>query len=172
MRTKLLAIIYIAILGVIVYWGYPVIKDRYFTPSTEGEEVKESFLEKFQKQDSEDESFDEDEDSSDEDIEKVEYLEITNQDCDGECKDFEETTDIEYCKQVCGLAPTTQPETLLEPEAKEVCDDLDKLKRDYCLKDTAVKKMDFSLCEKIEDKKIKETCQNRITEDILNGDGH
>ncbi|MFC1608607.1 hypothetical protein ACFL2R_00535 [Patescibacteria group bacterium] len=188
MKTKIITLFYLLLLGTLVYWGYPIIKERYLSPSDDSES-HESFFERFKKDDSEEddwtgeESFDnaQDEDEMEIPDEEVEYLEITREECSNECSDFDESADIEYCRQVCGLVPT--PEIKVDAHQKEserdeeetfdeLCNDLSNLKKDYCLKDTAISKMNYSLCEQITDKNVRGTCQNRITEEILNGAGH
>lgn len=84
---------------------------------------------------------------------------ITTEHCDNNCQAFAmDFKLLEYCHQVCGIAPL-----------KEVsgCDDKNNLEKDYCLKDLAITKKDSALCESINDANIKQTCQNRIMEDIL-----
>lgn len=84
---------------------------------------------------------------------------ITTQHCNANCSAFAmDFKLLEYCQQVCGLAPV-----------KDVsdCDKKKDIKKDYCLKDLAVTKKDSKLCNDIKDTNIKLTCQNRILEDII-----
>lgn len=78
-----------------------------------------------------------------------------NSNCDAFAIDFEL---LEYCQQVCGIAPI-----------KEVsnCDGKSGIEKDYCLKDLAIGKKDSKLCDPIKDANIKLTCQNRILEDLV-----
>ena len=106
---------------------------------------------------------DEEEDEENVAEEKTSYDEITSKDCANECKDFKNNSkDLKYCQQVCGLTP------IKEETKKGTCDSLSDLEKDYCLKDLAVDKGDFKICDEIEDAGIQKTCRNRITEDILN----
>lgn len=78
-----------------------------------------------------------------------------NTNCDAFAIDFEL---LEYCQQVCGIAPV-----------KEVsdCDGKSGIEKDYCLKDLAIGKKDSKLCDPIKDANVKLTCQNRILEDLV-----
>jgi len=89
------------------------------------------------------------------------FLHITPAVCDSRCKPFEEDAkELQYCQEICGLAPLSIPKS-------GTCDSLKMLIKDYCLKDLAISKKDFSICDQIQDGNIKKTCQNRITEDML-----
>ena len=79
--------------------------------------------------------------------------------CDNECEGISAETDLKYCRQVCGLEEIKAP--------LGDCSDLTGIEKDYCLKDLAVSKKDMSFCEPVADAKIKATCQNRITEEII-----
>ncbi|MFZ2192896.1 MAG: hypothetical protein WAV31_01515 [Candidatus Moraniibacteriota bacterium] len=95
-------------------------------------------------------------------VEKESYLEIKKDDCKNKCADFkDEKADFRYCQEVCGLV---EPK---KESSSEECEDLEDLEMDYCLRDFAISKKDYELCEKIEDKNISLNCQNRITEEIL-----
>lgn len=87
------------------------------------------------------------------------FVNITKKDCLNDCKDYEDEDELEYCREFCGLS-----------EAKKIsgdCEDLEGLNADYCFKDLAVSKKDYSLCEEIQDEGILRMCRNRITEDII-----
>lgn len=95
-------------------------------------------------------------------VEKESYLEIKKDDCKNKCADFkDEKADFRYCQEVCGLVEVKKE------SSSEECEDLEDLEMDYCLRDLAISKKDYGLCEKIEDKSISLNCQNRITEEIL-----
>jgi len=86
-------------------------------------------------------------------------LDITTEHCDNNCDAFAmDFKLLEYCQQVCGLAPV---------KVTSNCDGKKDLEKDYCLKDLAVTKKDSNLCDGILDANIRLTCQNRILEDAL-----
>jgi hypothetical protein len=92
---------------------------------------------------------------------KDSYLSITSADCDSQCEFFKDNQQsLEYCNQVCGLTSQTEA-------TKKDCNELSNIEKDYCIKDEAVSKKDLALCDKIKDSNIKKTCQDRITEDII-----
>lgn len=87
------------------------------------------------------------------------YIDITLTDCTNECESYEDDNKkLEYCQNVCGLSSI---------EDINDCEKLEKLERDYCIKNKAIVDKDFKLCEEITDAKIKETCQHRIQEDFF-----
>lgn len=84
---------------------------------------------------------------------------ITTEHCDNECAAFSLSLELlEYCQQVCGIAPI---------KTVSSCDNKTIIEKDYCLKDLAITKNDSSLCENIADANIKLTCKNRILQDII-----
>jgi len=84
---------------------------------------------------------------------------ITTEHCDNNCDAFSlDFNLLEYCQQVCGIAPIKDVSN---------CDNKSDIEKDYCLKDLAIGKKDSKLCEGILDANIKLTCQNRILEDSL-----
>lgn len=92
------------------------------------------------------------------------FLEIKKEDCENGCTDFSKNEeDFSYCQEVCGINPINAR------ESEEECEDTEGLEEDYCLRDLAIFKKDYSLCEKIEDANISRMCRNRITEEIING---
>ncbi|HOF42940.1 MAG TPA: hypothetical protein PLF30_03735 [Candidatus Moranbacteria bacterium] len=93
--------------------------------------------------------------------EKTNLTEVFPEDCENLCKDFKNSEEKEYCRQICGLSENNKKSD------KKDCSSLSGLEKDYCLKDLAVKKTDFKICEEIEDSGILKTCRNRIAEDIL-----
>ena len=84
---------------------------------------------------------------------------ITKTHCDDACKAFaSDLVLFAYCEQVCGISPI-----------KDVsdCGGKKDLEKDYCQKDLAITKTDASLCESIKDDNIRQTCKNRIAEDAV-----
>jgi hypothetical protein len=79
--------------------------------------------------------------------------------CGRECEGIASAADLKYCREVCGL------EEIKAPAGD--CLDLAGIEKDYCLKDSAVTKKDISLCAPVTDAAVKQTCQNRITEEII-----
>lgn len=170
MKSKLITLIYIALLGSLIYFAYPIVKSRYFDQG----EIKENLSGEISPDGSdkeatsqEEEDIDSTEDDTDEEIiipEEESFLEITNKNCENKCADFASDAEkFKYCKQSCGLSP-------IDKKANS-CEAKTGLEKDYCFKDSAVSQKDLKICEQIEDAGIKKTCQNRITEDILNGLG-
>ncbi len=180
-KTKILIILYFIALGALIFWIYPIIKLRYtltknFQTNQEinlenikpAKELDKDDREVFNDEadnsatDTEDneEDLSDDDDSANENVDDSKFIDITQEDCNQECSQFEDKEDIEYCREVCGLDDENT-------ETKNKCDDLQDLEKDYCWKDKAIAEQNFDACQKIEDEKIKETCQNRITEDIL-----
>ena len=163
MKSKIFLIIYIILAAALAYWAYPIIKERYFNQSEEAEksdsyeidldEIEEA--KNIQKEDEEEESEKESGECG-----ENEFLEVDNEDCENNCAEFTEESDLRYCRQVCGLTP-------LKKENSNSCENLTGLEKDYCLKDLAITEKDFNVCRQIKDKNIRETCQNRITEELL-----
>ncbi|TAK96920.1 hypothetical protein EPO05_00640 [Patescibacteria group bacterium] len=172
-KSNLIFLVVFALtLGVLIYWAYPIIKERYFTNDDSSASQT----------DSQDESLPVEQSTSSTNVpgsgsetptKKVEevnqtvtpqkaFEHITTADCGNECSNFEPNTkNFEYCQEICGLASKTELPT-------NDCQNLSNLKKDYCLKDEAVAKKDFRLCDAISDTGVRQTCQNRITEDLLN----
>lgn len=181
-------ILFIAILGLLL-WVFFVFKERNSLPAGDAEknsplqtqnneqaqtefddEINEGENE-IDSSDSDDET-DSDEDLSDSDIsdseiEKTNLLEVSSQDCNNKCKDFSNSKELEYCREICNIS--TENEKSDESAEKNIgnCAGLSDLKKDYCLKDLAIQEKDSEICKKIEDSGIEKTCRNRITEDIL-----
>lgn len=101
-----------------------------------------------------------------ESLELTKPLNITSEDCDKECGNYSAAAEVEYCRQVCGLAEATSaPENANDNSGG--CNSLSGIKKDYCLKDFAVSKKSLSICNQIQDANIKKTCKNRVTEEII-----
>jgi hypothetical protein len=89
------------------------------------------------------------------------YINVTPPDCTRECEPYKyDAKEFEYCQNVCGFS---------SPTATEDCGNLSGLEKDYCIKDIAIKEKNLKKCNEIEDIKIKETCQNRIQEEFIEG---
>ncbi len=90
------------------------------------------------------------------------YIDISRSDCDSQCKNFIDSTELKYCQQICGLTPIKK-----NAEEKKGCDALSDLDKDYCLKDLAIAKKDIEICKQIDDTNVLKTCKNRIAQDLL-----
>ena len=175
MNSKLALLLYITALSAITYWAYPIVTERYF--SEEKTQTEENVSPKLcddgtvceikipnnssdDNSSNEENSAKEDETTpSEESLPQKSLIEITDKDCDNECE-FYKNDEKNYCLEVCGLKSVPE-------ESNDECDNMNGLEKDYCLKSQAIEKTDFSICRRIEDKSIRETCQNRVTEDII-----
>jgi len=151
-RKILTTLIFLGVAGAIIWWSYPVIKDRYFAPE---EEVK---IDEDQERDDLFVPKETQEEVTQEEENVSTKPELTSSDCDNECSRFYDE-DLKYCQEVCGLGEQSEDET--------DCESKTGLEKDYCLKDKGIKEKDFKYCNEVLDEKIKETCQNRVTEEIL-----
>ena len=89
--------------------------------------------------------------------------ELNAKDCDNDCARFKSNTEnYKYCQQVCGDTPISKK------NSAEDCANLSGDEKDYCLKDLAISKSDYTFCNQIQDSKIKKVCKDRITEDLIN----
>lgn len=186
-NLKILVIFLFVIFTGLVIFGYNIFKDRYSEEAgNENSSIKKSESpdeklltdeELYENDDLyfSDEADDESdlteqqlaEDDSDDDMDVVddEFLEITAEDCSGQCNTYIDSEDVSYCKQVCGLVDRKNPQK--EDVSEGLCDKLSSLEKDYCLKDLAVAEKDLEICEKIIDINISKTCSNRVWEDLL-----
>ncbi|MEF3691736.1 MAG: hypothetical protein V3574_01600 [Candidatus Moraniibacteriota bacterium] len=163
MKTKILIFVYLALFGGALYFIYPIISDRYFNPQEETSSEK-STDKKSSLDETEDTEINNDDDSDDTPIEEVPedvFIDIEAEDCEDGCEQFEDEEDKKYCQEYCGLLE-------MSDESDTDCESLEDLEKDYCYKNQAIADKDFKLCEKISDKKLRESCQNRITEELLN----
>lgn len=189
MKYKILSFIILAIFIGAMFWVVPIFKERYFQNNSGKKEIfkstdestvdypslqNDSPTENNSETNSENisEAGQNDEEIADIQIESVNLTpqenentlaHITVEHCNSGCQAFANNFEyLEYCEQVCGISP-----------AKDVsqadCEDKKDLAKDYCWKDLAISKKDFSLCNKIEDSNVKETCKNRITQNIIEG---
>ena len=86
------------------------------------------------------------------------YLPLSKVDCEQGCKRYSAEKQLRYCQEYCGLAT---------PLTDDDCSSLKDLEQDYCYKDRAIATTDPTLCKRVDDANIRTTCQNRITEDIV-----
>ncbi|MDX9856080.1 MAG: hypothetical protein RBS86_04695 [Candidatus Moranbacteria bacterium] len=176
----------LSIIAALVFYAYPIIRDRYFqdagksTIEIQNEDPSgtppmyadqdEANLEPPTLEESLSGGMDQDAGTPSEDSgilnlndrgtpDTENLAHITTEHCTSNCDAFAIDLELlEYCQQVCGLAPV-----------KEVsnCDGKSGIEKDYCLKDLAIGKKDSKLCDPIKDANIKQTCQNRILEDLI-----
>ncbi|HLM83623.1 MAG TPA: hypothetical protein VK254_00205 [Candidatus Bathyarchaeia archaeon] len=157
-------VLYIIAALAVAYFGYSVVRERYFSPEKKGvEKIKSDG----QNPASDQASGDQEQAASASDIDNTPPTNgqpnVQTADCDNNCKNFKDNADnLKYCRQVCGITPVT-------PKNSEGdCANLTGLDRDSCWRDLAVSKKDFSICDKISDAKLQKVCHNRVTEEILN----
>ncbi len=173
-KSKIIISVFFALIIVaMIFWAYPIIKERYFEEESVNNEATKSVIKQEKNSDSDaneeevdnktEEEFEKENEDEIVPVEEEEpFLEITLKDCSEKCKKYEkDSEDLEYCRQVCGLS---DPKT----ETGD-CAELEGLEENYCWKDQAISKLDFKLCDKISDKNLRRTCINRITEEVLNG---
>jgi len=163
MKTKILILIYLLIIGGVGYFVYPIFQDRYFS-SQETESEKSSLTEDRIDINGSDDT-DTDDDYADTPVEEVPedvFIDVDAEDCEDNCEQFEDEEDKKYCQEYCGLLEKSTP-------SDNDCEKLEDLEKDYCYKNQALSKKDFNLCKKIIDKKLLESCKTRLTEDLING---
>lgn len=185
-KKIIFALVAVAI-GFFIFYSYPIIRDRYFSDEDNaGEENNQSDSEKDLAEESENANSENVENSqteetsetTDPELEKIiqeenteeekaaneteeedSYVKITSRDCQNSCQDFSDDDELKYCREYCGFSG--------QKKAASDCADLEGLEIDYCFKDLAIAKKDYSICDKIKDAGIQKTCRNRITEDII-----
>lgn len=165
MKIKILIIFFLILSGGVIYLAYPVIKNRYFqTTNDTGDEKNSSDI--IQNTDYELEDSNNNTDADDENIiddpsiDDDVFIEIDTEDCEDGCEQFEDADDKKYCQEYCGIQTA--------PIASDDCEKLVDLEKDYCWKNKALAEKNFSLCKKITDKKILDSCKTRLTEELLN----
>lgn len=163
MKNKILIAVYLLIVGGVIYFAYPIIKSRYFQSSKdtstqeEFNENKKSLFNNSSNSAEEDESDDiPDESTVPDDV----FIEVDAEDCEDSCEQFEDAEDKKYCQEYCGIQS--------DSPTPDDCEKLEDLEKDYCWKNQALTKKDFSLCKKIIDKKLQESCKTRLTEELIN----
>lgn len=165
MKIKILIAFFLLVLGGVTYFAYPIINNRYFQ-SSQDESGDENSSETENKKSFFNNSSENNNDENDENIPDEStvpddvFIEIDAEDCEDGCEQFEDADDKKYCQEYCGANPS--------PTTESDCEKLEDLEKDYCWKNQALTKKDFSLCKKIIDKKILESCKNQLTEEVLN----
>lgn len=171
MKKIILIFLSILAVGALAYFAYPVISERYFTQppaaTTSNAPIVFHDLNEAAKQaelaapaaEETPVAPGEENAAPPKDGKKNVQTNITRENCADDCKVFAKDGALfTYCQQVCGLAPT---------KSDSDCDSKAALEKDYCQKDLAVSKTDAALCETITDDNIRQTCHNRIAEDIV-----
>lgn len=147
---KIFLFVFITLFLILAYFGYPIIKSRYFSSEKKSISVN-SDIQKDSNQ------------SISKEIKEVTFnseslkMTISPKDCDNECFNFKEE-EFKYCQSICGLS---------QIETSDNCDSKTEMQKEYCLKDLGISRMDFKICEQIQDTGIKKACKNRIAEDIM-----
>lgn len=99
-------------------------------------------------------------DTVSEEIIKESYQEILETDCQNKCEDKKDTDDYQYCLEICGLRRADQG-------LSDDCSTLSGLDKDTCYKNKAIKEKDYKYCKEIEDDNLRESCKDRVLEEIL-----
>jgi hypothetical protein len=161
MKKFFLIFFFAVAVSILAWYGYPIIKNRYFQPAplpTQNKvEIKNETPENTTPEEQKSSEATTPQENNTE--EQKSGTNISSDDCDNECASYS-GSQLEYCQQVCGLAAPQQ-------NASDNCDNLSGLNKDYCLKDLAVSKKDYKICNQIQDSNIKKTCTNRVTEDLI-----
>lgn len=89
-------------------------------------------------------------------------VEISNYDCDQQCENRKGTDKYKYCLEICGLSDLGNG-----LGQSENCEGLSGFEKDVCFKNKAIKEKNDSSCDQIEDVQLKESCVNRVLEEIL-----
>lgn len=172
MKSKILLTIFIFLSAVVLFLTYQTVRERYYpVRETDGEpapivkEMKDDKLDETENTVSETPITEENGgNKNEEEIERNQngQAKINVLDCSDNCERFQESKeDFKYCKKLCGLIPVTNKENRSE------CANLIGNDLDFCLRDLAVTKKDFKICDEINDGKIRSACNNRIIEDIF-----
>lgn len=161
MKKFFLMFVPVIILIAFSYWGYPIVKSRYFN----GE--PKTIQNRTDQQNPSDENTSAQKNINIEGEIKSDSIGITisPSDCDNECSRFKKDEELKYCQQACGLPSFNQEGIEIKPTTD--CENTAGLQKDYCLKDSAVKNKDFKACDQINDSGIEKTCKDRISEDII-----
>jgi len=89
-------------------------------------------------------------------------------DCEQKCRNKKGTDSYNYCREICGL---NEPPNLAEESSGEKEEDCEKItdsfERGVCYKRKAIREKKDTYCDKIEDSQLKESCVNRVVEEIL-----
>jgi hypothetical protein len=171
MFKKFLIIIYVIIFAVVTYYVVMFFYDRETEDTETSIDRAKSRIEKMvnnengesdKKSDQIDSTTDEESSQEEEagviDSTPAAYT-ITRDECDDECMNIDDSDKKKYCQQFCGLSG--------DPKDDHSCDSLSGLEKDYCIRDSAVAEQDFAKCKEVSDSGIREQCQKRIQEDII-----
>lgn len=173
MLKKVLIILYICIIGAIIYFAvdfFAIRKDADLNDSTD--RAKER-TEKISEQDNEKERSEKNNESKEENkindsddsennnpsiTQENAAYDITQADCKNDCKDYD-NDEKDYCRNICGLTGSITEE--------KSCDGLSGLQKDYCIKDNAIQNKDLDMCKEIADGGLYDQCINRLTEEFI-----
>ena len=169
MRFKIFLLIFVLALGVLAYFAYPIVKNRYFNNAEPENNIilnstNTNSKTNFDATKSNDTVNESEISASEEEVkdtvdETGVSANITASDCDNECADFKDNANnLKYCQDICDISPIKDSENC---EAKQGSD------KDYCFKNQAISKTDSNICNSITDSKIKSACKNRVAEDLL-----
>lgn len=175
MKSKILFTIFILMLAVVAFLAYQVIQERYYSAEEDSEEEQTSLSEETENdlldepeadvpEEEEAETEDAEEEATETDVERDRNGRaiINKMDCSDNCEKFKsDKEDFKYCKQICGFFP------IIKKESRAECADLSGNEKDFCLRDLAVTKQDFRICDEISNKEIKDACNNRLIEDVF-----
>ncbi|HRY82191.1 MAG TPA: hypothetical protein P5232_00580 [Candidatus Moranbacteria bacterium] len=161
MLNKIIIILFLIALGILSYFAYPIIKNRYLESKDQKSNVtiinnsdSNNEIDK-----TEDEIVNKPDETKNEIDESGETSNISAKDCDNNCENFKDSiSNLKYCQDICNLIPA---------EDGENCENKAGTDKDYCLKNQAIAKTDLKICALISDSKIKSSCKNRVTEDLL-----
>lgn len=159
-------IIILVILAILVAAGFYLWQKRdvyFFQGEIETEDSEESengFFENLINLDEDDDSDNEEEDLNSSDEDDVTSFEEFEEDCKTECRNILDEEEQTYCLEICGLKG--------DDEVTGDCENQEEgLNRDVCFKNKAIQELDDSYCNKIEENALKESCKNRILEEII-----
>jgi hypothetical protein len=179
------AIFFIVSLGVLTYFAYPIIKNRYFENDGQNQSEQKNSINKEEnneknsgyeileeennKKTTENKTTEEETlgtdltgievETKNEIDESSASVNISADDCDNECEIFKDNEkDLRYCQDICDLSPIKE---------NSDCNNLGDINKDYCFKNQAVSEKNIETCDLISDTKIQSTCRNRVMEDFL-----
>ncbi|HRZ95251.1 MAG TPA: hypothetical protein P5262_01645 [Candidatus Moranbacteria bacterium] len=163
MNKKLLLAAVILALGGLVYFVYPAAKNFFLKGATKKIINNNSTQNSEEAENNEKQNSDSENNGQETVAPKVEFA---PKDCDNNCSRFKKDSEKEYCQEICGTK-TFFEDAEEEGGSSGDCASEKGVQKDYCLKDIAVGNKDYKTCNEIKDANIKKSCQNRITEDIL-----
>lgn len=159
MKKAFWIILFLHLLGAAGYFAYPVIRDRYFPgQKTTREQPRVNIIFNNGSDTQSENSILMPQNSPAEEA-SGDKLQISDSDCENGCEYFTAPEELKYCRSFCGL---TDPAATTDG-----CEAKSGLDRDACWKNQAILKNNFGLCDKIQDAPLKKSCQNRVTEDLL-----